>query len=269
MVRAARAPALRAASFGGRWSRCCGSRRRFVSEGCVGTCPACRRTRARPASNGIRPRVHVSCMRCRGPPTVARARALTPRPARARPSRDANRPRDSHAPTPGAPVDRARASPGRASLRALLRSPARDAPGPRRPKKSASSSRAGARRRLRGGAPRSSSRRPSWTVRGGRWCPRTERGDVRGSERARAHGRSGVCGPASLCRCVAVLGAAGIVRLDARRRVRASVPDAQAHGPVPRRQDHAFVEVDRNRRSWLRRRPSACSARRRCRSTGR
>ena len=160
LVRAARAPgAPRAASAAA--GAAAVVRGGAVSEGCVGTCPARRRTRARPASNGIRPRVHVSCMRCRGPPTVALARALTSRP-RARPSRDADRPRDSHAPTPGAPVDRARASPGREP-------PFGRIPVPR-----------GTRRvlvvrkkRLLLAGGRAPPRRQSWTVLGGRWCPRT------------------------------------------------------------------------------------------------
>ena len=60
LVRAARAPgAPRAASAAA--GAAAVVRGGAVSEGCVGTCPACTRTRARPASNGIRPRVHVSC----------------------------------------------------------------------------------------------------------------------------------------------------------------------------------------------------------------
>ena len=169
-----------------------------------------------------------------------RARADPPSRPRARPSRDADRPRDSHAPTPGAPVDRARASPGREPPFGRIPVPrgTRRVLVVRKKRLLLAGGRAPtpARRRAPFDHPRAG-KAGRYAVAGGARVP--ERGDVHGSERARAgQGRVRPEDPVPVRRGA---GRRGRVRLDARRRVRASVPDAQAHGPVPRRQDHAFV----------------------------
>ena len=139
--------------------------------------------------------------------------------------------------TPGDPVDRARAPPGREPPRGPVhvgRGTSRRRAAPQR--RSAVPARETARRRAPADHPR-----PGETgrhaVAGRARVPR--RGDVHGAQRAReSQGCAFAEDPLPMRRRRRRRRGE---RVHTRRRVRAGVPDAQAHRPVPRRQDHASM----------------------------
>ena len=165
-----------------------------------------------------------------------------PRRSRARPS-----PREPDDPelqtrTAGAPVDRARASPGRGPPRGRRRVRVDGTSGP---EPNHSVNRLETNRRRREMARRRAPFDHPGAGQAGRHavagCARVPvHGDVHGSQRAR-EGQ----GRASAEDGVPTGGARRRRRrrrLDDSRGVRACVPDAQAHRPVPRRQDHAALD---------------------------
>ena len=189
-------------------------------------------------------------MRCRGPPTVALARALTPRPApaRARPATRTVLAIPTRRPQALPSTARAR-RPGESLPSGESRSRAGRA-GSSSSEKSASSSRAGARRRLRGGAPLLIILAQA-KLDGTRWQVVPAYLSAVTCTGLNALGRvKGVCVPKILCRCVAVLGAAG-ASVSTLAGVFAPVfPMPKPTGPY-RVGKTTRLWVDRNRRSWL------------------